>query len=261
MITIVIATKGRRQRVLSLIERFKSLCKIIVVFDGPPFLEEDLTHPNVSIVKLPKNKGQAFATNFAVELVDTDYFMLLDSDDDLILNDQSILDMTCFDHDVYVTETITFLTRDDVRFRRFTEKDDFQLNRVGGQSGTIIRKTVFQSVGGLDETLTSCKDWDLWIRLKGINASWSSYDCALVYNDKNEGISRDLSRAINGRFELILKHRRFLTARKIPHQIWLLFRYCVKNCKSELLLNQGAKIFLFSLVHYFTRLIYLFTRT
>ena len=192
MITIVIATKGRRKRVLSLIERYKELCKIIVVFDGPPFLKENINYPNVSIVKLPENKGQAFATNFGVKLVDTEFFMLHDSDDDLDLQDQSLLSINYNRHDVFVTKSIKFLSRDTIRLRRFSVKEDFQLNRVGGQSGVIIRKSVFLSVGGLDEKLTSCKDWDLWIRLMKENASWSSYDCSLIYDDINEGISRNL---------------------------------------------------------------------
>jgi GT2 family glycosyltransferase len=38
-------------------------------------------------------------------------------------------------------------------------------NQIGTASGVMVRREVLQAVGGFDERLRACEDWDLWLRI------------------------------------------------------------------------------------------------
>jgi hypothetical protein len=41
-------------------------------------------------------------------------------------------------------------------------------NRLSTTSTAMVRRDVLRAIGGFDQTLPSCQDWDLWVKLKRI---------------------------------------------------------------------------------------------
>ena len=57
-----------------------------------------------------------------------------------------------------------------------------------------IRKTLFDAIGGYDENLTACEDWDLDIRLKAAGARTAITSGHLVHNEKALSLRKLLSK-------------------------------------------------------------------
>jgi len=80
-------------------------------------------------------------------------------------------------------------------------------NRVGGCSGFLIRKALFEAVGGFDERFSSMQDWDLWIRLIELNALYYSGVAGVIYDSNSEQkITHNLSAKYRGLRRLYFKH-------------------------------------------------------
>lgn len=85
-------------------------------------------------------------------------------------------------------------------------------NCVGGTSLPLIRRSCLEAVGGFDESLRSCQDWDLWIRLAGV-CRFDFVDQVLVVNRlQAEGITRSRDASIDGHRRLAAKHARAIRA-------------------------------------------------
>lgn len=149
----------------------------IVVNDGSPdntteiakkFVEKD---SRIRLVE-KQNGGLSSARNKGIELAKGDFFLFLDADD-LILND------CLFEYQKLISENKEFIQseylcfkngRNDVLFKRtgipqYTDflKSILQSN-VGPVNGFLISKKIVDFLGNFDESLTSCEDWDFWIR-------------------------------------------------------------------------------------------------
>ena len=86
-------------------------------------------------------------------------------------------------------------------------------NRVGGCSGFMIKKSVFEAIGGFDPDFPSMQDWDLWIRLQRRGALHYSGVSGVVYDSASQGkITHDLAAKYQGLRRLYLKHRSYWTA-------------------------------------------------
>ncbi|MDY6989123.1 MAG: glycosyltransferase [Thermodesulfobacteriota bacterium] len=81
-----------------------------------------------------------------------------------------------------------------------------QRNMIGGSSIPLIKMQCFGKVGLFDESLTSCQDWDMWLRIS------REYEFDYVREVLTRGhfhgdqISEDFSAMIPGRARMIEKH-------------------------------------------------------
>ena len=90
------------------------------------------------------------------------------------------------------------------------EKDLMFRNRVGGCSGLLIRKTIFNEIGGFDPDFPSMQDWDLWIRLLARKALYYSGESGVIYDKTSTNkITHDILAKYRGSRRLLLKHRFF----------------------------------------------------
>lgn len=84
--------------------------------------------------------------------------------------------------------------------------DMLAANFIGSFSNVVVRKTLLQKTGGLDETLRSCQDWDLFIRLSRQTRIHCLPECAVNYL---ESVSDKYRISSNPR-AVIQGHRRIL---------------------------------------------------
>lgn len=82
-------------------------------------------------------------------------------------------------------------------------------NVIGSCSLAMVRKKEAQSIGGFDEALPSCQDWEFWLRLA--NAFGGLYILPEILANYSEHslprISNDTWRRVKGYSKMVLKHR------------------------------------------------------
>lgn len=76
----------------------------------------------------------------------------------------------------------------------------------GSVSKALVKKECFDKVGVFDETLTSCQDWDMWMRIADIYGFDFVPDILVKIHAHGARISTDLGSLIPGRTRMIEKH-------------------------------------------------------
>lgn len=123
------------------------------------------------LLSLPDAGGPAAARNLGIRVgwEGTDYFALLDSDDLYepgkiarsleILEEDPLVGLVYSDFDT--------LRPDGVRLRQY--KEPFGRGRLLREclpnSDSLIARRVFETVGLFDESLRTCEDYDMWLRI------------------------------------------------------------------------------------------------
>lgn len=121
---------------------------------------------NIFLHKFVTNKGIGFASNYAVEMTNTDYFMRLDSDD--YLSNESI---GCLAAILDNNQDIDFVYGDLLKINRdgFVDKrirlDSRQELLLHG-AGILFRTQSILDVGSYDKTLRNAEDMDLLVKLE-----------------------------------------------------------------------------------------------
>jgi glycosyltransferase involved in cell wall biosynthesis len=128
-----------------------------------------LKYKNIKYEFLKENKGANYCRNVGAKLSMGEYLAFLDSDD-IFLNNKIEKQINVFHKFKDVKIVFTNFYVNGIRMRIFlkdkfvTINDVIFRNVVGGFSTVMVRKDVFFEVGGLDENLPSCQDWDFYIR-------------------------------------------------------------------------------------------------
>ncbi|PCJ50634.1 MAG: hypothetical protein COA74_02350 [Gammaproteobacteria bacterium] len=121
-----------------------------------------------------QNRGVSYTRNKAVTLVKSQYFLLLDADD---LIDSKLVSKAQ-DYLVSNKTDILFCAYQQIDengdsfqgISRFKQVDDSEMlgyEFVRNQiylSGTILKKSTFESYAGFNTQIRICEDWDLWIK-------------------------------------------------------------------------------------------------
>lgn len=162
-----------------------SVQKILEECAGKPFLGEEVApnqlvyrSPSITYIQLVKPVGsyrQAYARNRGMEVCwdDTDYFAILDADDENY--------PTKIEHSLQVlqdprigavyTDTNIVAVEDDRMVREYREPYDYfrLMQECIVHSGCVLRKSalaeVLENGKVFDEELPPCEDYDLWVRL------------------------------------------------------------------------------------------------
>jgi GT2 family glycosyltransferase len=76
----------------------------------------------------------------------------------------------------------------------------------GGGSNVLVRRSLLEGVGGFDERLPPCEDWDMWIRLARRGAPAAVIEPLLGYRLHGESTSLDTEKVLRSARLLEAKH-------------------------------------------------------
>lgn len=150
-------------------EDFETTKKVVQSFDDPRF----------KYVYLDANRGPSGARNAALPFCNGDYISFLDSDDifrprklevhvEILENNP---DVAMVYSDEYVMDSNGEISKVPARAQRtqplpsgFISKDFFMDSFIGTMTVTL-RRSIFEEMGGFDESLLYNEDDDLWFRI------------------------------------------------------------------------------------------------
>lgn len=186
-------------------------------FDGTDVeIEKYNSYDNFKIYKLPKNTGQAFATNYALSKVSGEWICFLDSDDTWLSERLSVMHNFIKSKKsqcglYYCASNVfsgggEFLRINKALYSGSDSNLILEHNPIGGQSRVIVNKSVIGCLGGLDVNLITCKDWDLWVRISKIYPVFSINEPLVNYYETDDSISSNCEKLIEGRIMFWNKH-------------------------------------------------------
>jgi glycosyltransferase involved in cell wall biosynthesis len=206
--------------------------EIIVVDDGSTDETAAAVHacvdPRITLIRHDRRRGGGAARNTGIRAGSAPYVAFLDSDDEW-LPTKLQRQLELFERSserlalvytgaewIYPDGTVRAVIRRphaDLARRLLTS------NVVGETSVGMVRRSALNEIGGFDESLPSCQDMDLWLRLcERFRAA--SVSEALVRVTKAHDSSRitdNVADAVRGRALFCDKHREKLIRRGVLH--------------------------------------------
>lgn len=127
----------------------------------------------VSLIELPENQGVSAARNEVLKKVDSQYYALLDSDDEWLpgkLKSQFELlaetgDLICHTEEIWIRNGVRVnQMKKHQKFGGWIAEHCFEMCKMS-PSSILIHKDVFAKVGFFKEDFPVCEDFDLWLRI------------------------------------------------------------------------------------------------
>jgi glycosyltransferase involved in cell wall biosynthesis len=212
-VAAVIPTRNRAgtigRAIKSAIDQTYALSEIIVVDDGSSDETIDIVKsfgdPRVRLIQ-QDHRGACAARNAGWQSTDAEWIGFLDSDDAWVPaktkaqmeccgNSTSI--SACFTGFRSVSKTGEHISEP---ISQFISIEGLRMgNGIGPTSICLVRRSALVEIGGWDERLPSCQDWDLWLKLSTVGslAIIPAY-LVEVSQDGDDRISRNLSAVTEG---------------------------------------------------------------
>lgn len=186
--------------------------EVIVVDDGSTDGTPDAVaaiaaaHPRVRLVALPQRLGAPRARNRGVAEATGALIAFLDSDDTWrpakIARQLALLEANPAAAAAFTGIRYHYRNRrphEDIPPPRITPEQLFAANILGTCSSALVRRAAFDLAGGFEPELTSCQDWDLWLRLSDHGALLAVQEPLTEYVASTAGsISRDATAVVRG---------------------------------------------------------------
>jgi len=264
-VSVVIPTYNRAhligRAIQSILNQSYQDFEIIVVDDGSTddtegvIKEFQKRDERVRYIRHEKNKGGSAARNSGIKSVRGDYVALLDDDDEWlpekiekqVIKIKKSLDKVgvIYSGFFYVSDKSGKIISESVPTLRGNVYTNLLKGCILGSPTPLIRKSCFQKAGLYDDALSSCQDWDMWIRLSKYYEFDFIADIVAKHHVHGAQISVDLNSKIQARKTLIRKYQTDLS--KHPsilseHSRRLGVLYCLAEHSKE-----GRKYFLDSI--------------
>ena len=238
--------------------------EIIVVNDASPEtieIEAILsTYSTVLYIKNNNNKGLAASRNIGVNAATGDIISFLDADDEL--HPQKIeAQIALFNPNIAISCQVARIGNEvgvnriklyptNLRFSIHRKSTHLIKRNVLTGASILMGKSLFLSIGGYDESLRSCEDFDLWLRLLDAGIPVLNIKLPLyLYRVNEAGLSRNYLNISKWEIEVLRKYFELKDSSILFDQymyfiyfIWLikhLVRY--EECKNPILLENTIK--------------------
>ena len=194
--------------------------ELIIVNDGSTDNTEEVVKSfednKIRYIRHEKNRGGSAARNTGIKAAQGQYIGLLDDDDEWLpeklekqINKFQGLSEgygVVYSGFSYVYEKKGEIISNNVPMLRGNVYDSLIKGCILGSPTPVIKKICFQKAGFFDETLPSCQDWDMWIRIsKNYNFDFVP-DILAKHYVHGVQISVDLNVKIIAREKLIEKY-------------------------------------------------------
>ena len=224
MVSVIISTHNRvgcvGEAIRSVLAQTYDHFELIVVddhsTDGTHEAVGRLMDARLQYVRHEKCRGGPAARNTGISRASGEFVALLDDDDQWYaekLEKQVALLCSSGEKTGVIYAGSELFDGDRVLRRRVPDaRGDLydallERNMVGGCSVPLIRHACFDKVGLFDESLDSCQDWDMWLRIATeYHFDFVQESLVRLRAHRNQ-ISSDLSRMIRGRRTMVEKHR------------------------------------------------------
>lgn len=247
LVSVIITTYKRAPQIVeraicSVVKQTYPNLEIIVVDDSPadyPFRDDirDIAEKyrekrEIRYLRHERNKGACAARNTGIKDAKGRFICFLDDDDEYaatkVEKQVSILSHSDNVGLIYCNCCVV----DDDTGERIYQKKKFhkgnvynlvlERNFIGTTSFPLIKKECLVSVGGFDEELPACQDYDMWIRLcERYLVDFIDEPLVIYHNHSGDQITKNAGKRINALTRLINKNEEVLQKNK---KLWCIFR-------------------------------------
>jgi len=179
----------------------------------------EVTDPRIRLLRHERNRGGSAARNSGIRASSAPYVAFLDSDDawlpTKLQRQLEVFERSKNEHLALVYTGAEWVFPDG-RVRWHIPSRELDLTRalltenvVGETSVGMVRRNALEAIGGFDESLPSCQDMDLWLRIsEQFEANVVPEALVRVMKtDKGDRISTNVVHALRGRELFCKKHR------------------------------------------------------
>jgi glycosyltransferase involved in cell wall biosynthesis len=225
VISVVISTYNRKDKLSRAIvsvqsQTFKDI-EIIVVdnasTDGTLELIKTIDDRRISYIRHDRNLGGSVARNTGIRAAQAQYIALLDDDDQWLPEklERQLKKMQESKPSVGLVYVGTEIFDEKAQRLRtlhhpFYQGDVYKRlllgTILGSASSVLVRKECFDRVGAFDDQLTSCQDWEMWLRIAKEYEFAYVKDILARINMHGKQISTNFAALIPGRTRMVKKH-------------------------------------------------------
>ena len=247
LISVVIPTKNRAQRLIKAIasaqQQIDANLEILIVDDASTDATESVVRSlssNDSRVKYfrhHQSAGGGAARNTGIANATGSFVAFLDDDDEWQDNKLKVqLELLKGEPFAVAVSSSFLLIRSGQKDQLITiasPGDRQQLlksNHLGGASVCLAWRKVLISIGGLDPSLRSCQDWDLWLKLHKQGSIVVSQEPLVKYYVHDDiRITGNLGNEYQGRKKVFLRYRKEMNSetRKLSLAMLIFYRAVV----------------------------------
>lgn len=178
-----------------------------------------------SFLKNCKNASEA--RNFGAKKVSNTYLAFLDDDDEW---DRYKIEYQYSEIKEEIGAYTSIFVLDKKSNTKIIKNNQLEnlnkYNSLGGCSGMLLKKSIFDTLNGFDNNLLSSQDWDLWIKLTQVTDIYICDKSKVIYSNYNkEKISRNLYKKYFGHRSFFFKNKHFLDKK------YLLFELIIYRSK------------------------------
>jgi glycosyltransferase involved in cell wall biosynthesis len=210
-ISIIIPTLNRPKLLLHLVQRLNIVVEneeVIIVDDSSPNQEQELKEKskfNLVYINRGKPLGVSSARNIGAKAASGNYLLFFDDDDDFTKDWLDDFRLSTAANPDFIQCEMKLVNPNRKEELIFFDKQSWKLVIPGAW---MLKKTVFDEIGGFDERLRFAENSELFLRLNFLNLN----RCTIrkpnfIYNQSFEGGSKNLQNMIDSNLLILEKHQ------------------------------------------------------
>ena len=271
MFTAVITTYKRpvavvKRAILSVLGQTYQDFELIVVDDSPndyperesiKSLVKNLNDNRILLIQHKETLGACAARNTGLNNSKGEFIGFLDDDDEWLPNKvEKMLELFAMEDDsvgllyckfFYLDETKNIEWKPIKEFKKFKKGNVFKNliidNFVGSSSFPVLRTSYLREIGGFDERMLSCQDYDVWLRMsEKYNVDYVDLELVRFHIHQHDSIGKNNSKKISGQMMLIDKNIKYLKKHKYAY--WCRLKKIAPMYSNNHEVKKGLKILL-----------------